>query len=1351
DDASGKQADVNVGLGVTPIATTTPNTGSVSNTVHESPTTVNSTLIQSGPTSYAKLVTREPSRKHVNFRTLIASVGNEADVAIHLESIRATSERFANTAYGFFLRKRVAYPVVANYVRNTWSKYGLVKSMLNSSNGLFFFQFSSEDGLEAMLANGLWFIRNNPFILENEDGLSIIATKLGTPLMLDSYTSGICMQSWGRSSYAGAIIELRADDELKDTIVVAIPNLVGKGFYIPVSNKNGANISGKKKQAEVSTQEVSNSNPFDALNSIKNDDDLGTNVGISSSAGKGVASSGISTSPIAERIDKFERQLIEGKLLLVDDEGKPLPKVDSTVNADSDSEVEEVFDEHTRFMVSICLKRGSDSDYSTNSLLEQWMETKRDDDCDPYDDDMYDSHNMSDNLRVFNVERLVGNLCTLWIGRMHLQANLARFERPSVQSSRVAPPFRSAHAAASFVSAIKGVPLHAWTRNTFIKIGAKWGDVLEMEECRDDSFARKRICIKTKQEDNILEKFKIIVKGKVFVVRAKELFAWSPNFIEMPEMDYYSDVDSVKEVRASQMESCQQENLEEVSDNEAVSDTFFGDNVEKDGFTADSCHPSVGKETSDDPFKIYDLLNRQKNDVEFTGSASSIPFPPGFTPKQAPSVEADQIKQMEHVLSPCKSLGCNSRILENSQKMDDHVYQEPIRNDQNHREGGSILELLEGMLKVGQTMGFSMDGVRNDMEKIIGAQGDQMETKMDSISDMDVKILWGNTNFDFSFSEAVGNSGGILCVWDHNMFRKEHHIISDNFVVLYGTWIPNQMKLMLISVYAPQAGSYKRMLWSYLGSIINRWTGETIVMGDFNEVRRMEERWGSIFNASGARVFNNFISNAGLIDLQLEGFSFTWAHPSASKMSKLDRFLVSDGFISSFPRTSAVCLDRHLSDHRPILLREVFSDFGAIPFRFYHSWFSFQGFDQFVNHTWSSISLSDSNGMIRFKKKLQILKKEIRVFVADQKKKKESRVNDLKDKLSEIDKVLDQGGVSDDILLARTECKNALLKSKAADSRDYLQKAKIQWAVEGDENSKFFHGIVNRKQANLTVKGIMIDGDWVDEPSRVKSEFQNYFADRFQDPGNCNGKINFTFPNRLSLDQVADLENPITRDEIRKAVVGPDFCTPVEWFFDHAAFPIGCNSSFIALIPKSLEPKFVGDFWPISLIGCVYNLSTKILQSRLSLVISDLISDVQTAFLPNRQILDGPFIINELLSRCHHKKQRAMIFKVDFATAYDSIRWDYLEDVLCSFGFGSKWRSWIRGCLTSSMASILVNGSPTSEFQFHRGLKQGDPLAPYLFILVMKSLQLSFSRVIDAGIFTGIRIDPTTLLENVKF
>ncbi|GJV65694.1 RNA-directed DNA polymerase, eukaryota [Tanacetum coccineum] len=206
------------------------------------------------------------------------------------------------------------------------------------------------------------------------------------------------------------------------------------------------------------------------------------------------------------------------------------------------------------------------------------------------------------------------------------------------------------------------------------------------------------------------------------------------------------------------------------------------------------------------------------------------------------------------------------------------------------------------------------------------------------------------------------------------------------------------------------------------------------------------------------------------------------------------------------------------------------------------------------------------------------------------------------------------------------------------------------------------------------------------------------------------------------------------------------------YFFDHIInFAIGCNSSFVALIPKVLDPKVVSDYRPISLIGSLYKVVTKILASRLSLVISDLISDVQTAFLPNRQILDGPFIINEILARCKLKKQQAMIFKVDFAKAYDSVRWDYLDDVLISFGFGPKWRSWIRGSLSSGKASILVNGSPTTEFHLYRGLKQGDPLAPFLFLLIMESLHLSFSRAVEAGIFKGYKIDPSTTLSHLFY
>ncbi|GKB38179.1 RNA-directed DNA polymerase, eukaryota [Tanacetum coccineum] len=877
-----------------------------------------------------------------------------------------------------------------------------------------------------------------------------------------------------------------------------------------------------------------------------------------------------------------------------------------------------------------------------------------------------------------------------------------------------------------------------------------------LEDGYEDLFARKRICIMTSHTENILESFKLIVKGKVFWARAKELFVWSPSFKEVPEQELCSDDESIKA-----NEEANNLNLGDENDSEVVSDTYFGDNGEDQGVEHHHGEPSKVKEVSADPFNIYGLLDKRNNEARTTDSSTSIPYPPGFTPandiptcnQDSPDVASVRptSKSARRNSSPCQSIGLSSRVMEDTVPAD--VYSSPVGSKPIHgsHKGGSLLEVLDGMIKVGQTMGFSMDGCLKDMEIIIGLGSKAkkewirelnykhkvsfltlQETKMENISAMEAKILWGNSSFDHVFSEALGNSGGILCLWDPLMFRKDQHIISDNFVVLYGTWVPNNTKLLIVSVYAPQSATDIRLLWSYITGLLSLWNGEVLVTGDFNEVCFEKERLCYVFNVHGANEFNSFISNAGLVEIQLE----------------------------------ALCLDKNLSDHRPILLREMVTDYGATPFRLYHSWFSFHGFDDMVRTAWNSFVLEDSNGMVRFKKKLQMLKKEIRSWVAVHKRKQSGRLIDIQEKLSGIDHILDQGGVSDEILLSRMELTKQMQDIKSTAVRDQMQKAKIQWAVEGDENSKFFHGIVNRKRVHLSVKGVMVDGEWVDEPNRVKEEFRSHFANRFQDTGVSRCRLNFRFPSRLTADQISDLEKPVSSDEIRKAVwscgenkspgpdgftfeffrkywdsIGPDMCVAVEWFFRHNSFAKGCNASFITLIPKSQDPKTVSDFRPISLIGSLYKVVTKILAIRLSSVISDLISDVQTAFLPNRQILDGPFIINELLSWCRHKKQQAMVFKVDFAKAYDSVRWDYLDDVLFSFGFGVKWRSWIKGSLISGMASVLVNGSPTSEFQFHCGLKQGDPLAPYLFILVMESLHLSVSRTVEAGIFTGIKID----------
>ena len=103
-------------------------------------------------------------------------------------------------------------------------------------------------------------------------------------------------------------------------------------------------------------------------------------------------------------------------------------------------------------------------------------------------------------------------------------------------------------------------------------------------------------------------------------------------------------------------------------------------------------------------------------------------------------------------------------------------------------------------------------------------------------------------------------------------------------------------------------------------------------------------------------------------------------------------------------------------------------------------------------------------------------------------------------------------------------------------------------------------------------------------------------------------------------------------------------------------------------------------------------------------------------------------------------KKKLLLFKVDFDKAFDSVNWDYLDSVLEQMGFGNKWRSWIRGCLSSSRASVLVNGAPTKEFRVTKGVRQGDPLSPFLFIIAMEGLNVALKTAVEKWIFKGVQL-----------
>lgn len=196
----------------------------------------------------------------------------------------------------------------------------------------------------------------------------------------------------------------------------------------------------------------------------------------------------------------------------------------------------------------------------------------------------------------------------------------------------------------------------------------------------------------------------------------------------------------------------------------------------------------------------------------------------------------------------------------------------------------------------------------------------------------------------------------------------------------------------------------------------------------------------------------------------------------------------------------------------------------------------------------------------------------------------------------------------------------------------------------------------------------------------------------------------------------------------------------VEEFYGNAKLLKGLTSYFLALISKCDSPQSLGDYRPISLLGCLYKIIAKMLVTRLKGVLPTIIAPNQFAFLSKRFMLDGVAIINEVTDFAKKSKRPCLIFKVDFAKAYDSINWSFLEYMIGRFGMNQRWKSWIKECIFKGDLSVLINGSPSKEVKIQKGLKQGDPPAPFLFLMVAEGLTGMMSNVVSAGLFKGFKV-----------
>nr|GEW95664.1 RNA-directed DNA polymerase, eukaryota, reverse transcriptase zinc-binding domain protein [Tanacetum cinerariifolium] len=851
-------------------------------------------------------------------------------------------------------------------------------------------------------------------------------------------------------------------------------------------------------------------------------------------------------------------------------------------------------------------------------------------------------------INVFNVDRSVGNLCTIWVNRLKLHANLARFQRDPLSTKKVPekktvevnrgaflkssgmrkegnsfasvikgvtrleekvkklPPsivleddclltkdfskslmgrvkvfaylvnlrmalsnegfadikikymgefwvllefqnkeliqkFRENVSVGSWFSCIKdasmefqpdkrivwveveGIPLKLWSGNTFNRIAAKWGDLLDVDDQEDSCFHSKRLCVHTKEFNDDVEE-------------------------ELDDDINSNDDGPLEEV----IEFVWGKTDDEGDQVNLANEDVKGDNILEEGELNEK------EDKSEDPFNRYPILNKLAD----TG---------GY------DIKSEEVREQ-------KDEG-NSANIRSKDSTSESVCSGKFKSSEVPRNGGSILCVMEEIVKVGTIMGYNMEGCTKNITEIIESQGEAM------YGVVLCEIVLGYA-FDFVHSDSVGNSGGILCAWDPYSFHKSSHTVLDYFVIIRGVWLKIGMETLLFVVYAPHDVRDKRTLWDYLVNVCNQWNGEVVMMGDFNEVRIKSDR-------------------------------------SATKMSKLDRFFTSKNLLNRCPNISAITLDRYLSDHRPILLQESMFDYGPVSFKFFHQWLEVEGSNKFVIDSWIVSPRDKFNGMRNLMLKLRFLKAKIREWNHEIRINSKAEFHRLKKELQVMDAELDNGKGSAEVVNKRMEVVNSLHRINKTHASELAQKAKIKW-------------------------GIMVDGTWIEKPDQVKGEFIKHFRNRFDKPLDNRITIDMCFPKSLTTQQQEELESNVSKEELKRAVwdcgvdksPGPDgfsfgfyrhFWSTIEndvleavnHFLTHGDIPKGCNSSFIVLIPKVLNANMVKDFRPISLIGSIYKIIAKILANRLVNMLDDIVNEVQSAFIAERHILDGPFIINE--------------------------------------------------------------------------------------------------------------------------
>ncbi|KAL2937498.1 LINE-1 reverse transcriptase-like protein [Bienertia sinuspersici] len=323
-------------------------------------------------------------------------------------------------------------------------------------------------------------------------------------------------------------------------------------------------------------------------------------------------------------------------------------------------------------------------------------------------------------------------------------------------------------------------------------------------------------------------------------------------------------------------------------------------------------------------------------------------------------------------------------------------------------------------------------------------------------------------------------------------------------------------------------------------------------------------------------------------------------------------------------------------------------------------------------------------------------------------------------------------------------------------SRDYFsflkQKSKISWLKAGDENTRFFDRSLKIHQYQKRVVGVKdINENWCEGRTAVAEAFEQYYKMLLGTEAKAIGVVQnevIQAGQIISAEQAQCLMRPFSMEDVKNAlfsidggkspgpdgfnssffklswpILGNEISAVVLDFFQTGRLLREINNTNITLIPKVNNPMSVTDFRPIAYCNTIYKIISKMLCSRLKEILPDLISDYQSGFIKGRKIFHNICIIQDLIGKYKRKNSPpGCMFKVDIRKAYDSIRWEFLDQLLRKLNFPTQFVDWIMMCVSTPAFSLNINGETCGYFKGKRGLRQGDPISPLLFVICMDYL-----------------------------